>query len=99
MIGAQKARTLVKNQWRQKTTSRFFFVSVHDCRKKAMAKKRRAERVVGLKGVCCRTRAPNCRCGSLEFEDGMAEAVVRASTDETLRHAETGAECTRRKGI
>jgi hypothetical protein len=31
MIGAQKARILVKNQWRTKTTRRFFFVSVHIC--------------------------------------------------------------------
>jgi len=29
MMGAQKARTLVKNQWRQKTTRRFFFVRIH----------------------------------------------------------------------
>jgi hypothetical protein len=34
MIGAQKARTEVKNQCRTKTTSSVFFVSVHVCEKK-----------------------------------------------------------------
>jgi hypothetical protein len=28
-MGAQKARTLVKNQWRTKTTSSVFFVRIH----------------------------------------------------------------------
>jgi hypothetical protein len=32
MMGAQNARTLVKNQCRQKTTSRVFFVRIHVCR-------------------------------------------------------------------
>jgi hypothetical protein len=29
MMGAQKARTLVKNQWRTKTTSSVFLVRIH----------------------------------------------------------------------
>lgn len=29
MMGAQNARTLVKNQWRTKTTSSVFFVRIH----------------------------------------------------------------------
>ena len=36
MIGAQKARTLVKNQWRTKTILTFFLVRTHDCRRNAI---------------------------------------------------------------
>jgi hypothetical protein len=32
MMGAQNARTLVKNQCRQNTTSSVFFVRIHVCR-------------------------------------------------------------------
>jgi hypothetical protein len=32
IMGAQKALTLVKNQWRQKTTSSVFLVRIHVCR-------------------------------------------------------------------
>lgn len=36
IIGAQKARMLVKNHCRTNTTINVFFVSVHDCRKNAI---------------------------------------------------------------
>jgi hypothetical protein len=52
MIGAQKARILVKNQWRTKTIFTFFFVSTHDWRKKPMvAVYGRGGRARGYKGI------------------------------------------------
>lgn len=55
-MGAQNARTLVKNQCRTKTTMSVFFVSVHVCEKIAIA---RMYALVGVESRMTRVQSSN----------------------------------------